>query len=106
MTDGTEFVVYSSFGKGGDTLSLDIDPSTHPAWTGGDTKLDGPRRPSRHVSSGSSKASSKSRVCESQRTRRGSPGWRRVPVERRFQGWHGGTVRDFKSYCIKMQKAR
>jgi large subunit ribosomal protein L31 len=39
MTDGTEFMTYSTYGKEGDTLTLDIDPSTHPAWTGGDTKL-------------------------------------------------------------------
>lgn len=39
MTNGTEFVTYSTYGKEGDTLTLDIDPSTHPAWTGGDTKL-------------------------------------------------------------------
>ena len=35
MTDGTEFETYSTWGKEGDTLKLDIDPSTHPAWTGG-----------------------------------------------------------------------
>ena len=39
MTDGTEFMTYSTYGKEGDTLTLDIDPTTHPAWTGGDTKL-------------------------------------------------------------------
>jgi large subunit ribosomal protein L31 len=39
MTDGTEFITYSTYGKEGDSLSLDIDPTTHPAWTGGDTKL-------------------------------------------------------------------
>ena len=39
MTDGTEFTTPSTYGKEGDTLALDIDPSTHPAWTGGDTKL-------------------------------------------------------------------
>lgn len=39
MTDGTEFTTYSTYGKEGDTLTLDIDPNTHPAWTGGDTKL-------------------------------------------------------------------
>jgi large subunit ribosomal protein L31 len=39
MTDGSEFVTYSTYGKEGDSLSLDIDPNTHPAWTGGDTKL-------------------------------------------------------------------
>ena len=39
MTDGTEFLTYSTYGKEGDTLQLDIDPSSHPAWTGGDGKL-------------------------------------------------------------------
>ena len=39
MTDGTEFVTYSTYGKEGDTLTLDIDPNTHPAWTGGDQRL-------------------------------------------------------------------
>jgi large subunit ribosomal protein L31 len=39
MTDGTEFITYSTYGKEGDELHLDIDPTTHPAWTGGDTKI-------------------------------------------------------------------
>jgi large subunit ribosomal protein L31 len=39
MTDGTEFETYSTYGKEGDSLSLDIDPKTHPAWTGGDRQL-------------------------------------------------------------------
>ncbi len=39
MTDGTEFETYSTWGKPGDTLKLDIDPSTHPAWTGGGQHL-------------------------------------------------------------------
>jgi large subunit ribosomal protein L31 len=39
MTDGTEFETYSTYGKEGDTLTLDIDPKTHPAWTGGDRHL-------------------------------------------------------------------
>ena len=34
MTDGTEFVTRSCYGKPGDTLRLDIDPKSHPAWTG------------------------------------------------------------------------
>ena len=29
----------STYGKEGDTLNLDIDPSTHPAWTGGQQRL-------------------------------------------------------------------
>ena len=35
MTDGTKFQTRSTWGKEGDTLHLDIDPSAHPAWTGG-----------------------------------------------------------------------
>jgi large subunit ribosomal protein L31 len=34
MTDGTEFKTRSTYGQAGDTLRLDIDPKTHPAWTG------------------------------------------------------------------------
>ncbi len=34
MTDGSEFKTRSTMGKAGDTLRLDIDPKTHPAWTG------------------------------------------------------------------------
>lgn len=39
MTDGTEFETRSTWGKEGDTLSLDIDPTSHPAWTGGNQRL-------------------------------------------------------------------
>ncbi len=39
MTDGTEYVTRSTLGKAGDTLNLDIDPKTHPAWTGGQQQL-------------------------------------------------------------------
>jgi large subunit ribosomal protein L31 len=39
MTDGTEFQTYSTYGKDGDTLQLDIDPKTHPAWTGGNQQV-------------------------------------------------------------------
>ena len=34
MTDGTEFTTRTTWGKEGDTLHLDIDPKSHPAWTG------------------------------------------------------------------------
>ncbi len=34
MTDGSTFVTRSTYGKAGDKLHLDIDPKTHPAWTG------------------------------------------------------------------------
>lgn len=39
MTDGTVFRTKSTWGKDGDQLVLDIDPSVHPAWTGGSTRL-------------------------------------------------------------------
>lgn len=35
MTDGTQFETYSTYGAEGQKLQLDIDPKTHPAWTGG-----------------------------------------------------------------------
>ena len=34
MTDGTKYITKSTWGKKGDTLKLDIDPASHPAWTG------------------------------------------------------------------------
>jgi large subunit ribosomal protein L31 len=34
MTDGTQFKTRSCMGKAGDSLRLDIDPKSHPAWTG------------------------------------------------------------------------
>ena len=34
MTDGTTFTTRSTWGNAGDTMKLDIDPKTHPAWTG------------------------------------------------------------------------
>ncbi len=34
MTDGSSFETKSTWGKEGATLRLDIDPKTHPAWTG------------------------------------------------------------------------
>jgi large subunit ribosomal protein L31 len=39
MTDGTTYQTRSTYGKEGATLHLDIDPSTHPAWTGGNQHL-------------------------------------------------------------------
>lgn len=39
MTDGSTYETRSTYGKEGDTLTLDIDPSAHPAWTGGNTRL-------------------------------------------------------------------
>jgi large subunit ribosomal protein L31 len=34
MTDGTQFKTRSCYGKPGESLRLDIDPKSHPAWTG------------------------------------------------------------------------
>ncbi|MSP49403.1 MAG: 50S ribosomal protein L31 [Alphaproteobacteria bacterium] len=34
MTDGTEFETKSTWGKEGETMRLEIDPKSHPAWTG------------------------------------------------------------------------
>ncbi len=34
MTDGTEYKTRSTYGKAGDVMRLEIDPKTHPAWTG------------------------------------------------------------------------
>jgi len=39
MTDGTSLHDVLDVRQEGDTLTLDIDPNTHPAWTGGDAKL-------------------------------------------------------------------
>ena len=39
MVDGSTYETLSTWGKEGDTLVLDIDSKTHPAWTGGDAKL-------------------------------------------------------------------
>ena len=39
MTDGTSFETRATWGSEGDTLTLDIDPKSHPAWTGGAGRL-------------------------------------------------------------------
>ena len=39
MTDGSEFTTRSTWGKEGDVMHLDIDPKSHPAWTGGQQHL-------------------------------------------------------------------
>jgi large subunit ribosomal protein L31 len=39
MTDGTVFQTRSTWGKEGDTMALEIDPTSHPAWTGGNQRL-------------------------------------------------------------------
>ena len=44
-TDGTVVEMKSTWGKEGDQLSLHIDPSVHPAWTGGTSRLMDTGRP-------------------------------------------------------------
>lgn len=39
MTDGTSFTTRSTWGQPGDSLRLDVDPKSHPAWTGGGTRI-------------------------------------------------------------------
>jgi large subunit ribosomal protein L31 len=39
LTDGSTYQTRSTYGKEGDVLNLDIDPSTHPAWTGGNQQM-------------------------------------------------------------------
>lgn len=39
MTDGSTYETYSTYGKEGATLNLDIDPLNHPAWQGGTQKV-------------------------------------------------------------------
>jgi large subunit ribosomal protein L31 len=39
LPNGTEYMSRSTFGKEGARIVLDIDPSTHPAWTGGGAQM-------------------------------------------------------------------
>lgn len=39
MTDGSTFTTRSTWGAPGDTLKLEVDPLSHPAWTGGGHRL-------------------------------------------------------------------
>jgi len=39
MTNGDTVQMRSTWGAEGETLALDIDPSVHPAWTGGSSRL-------------------------------------------------------------------
>ena len=39
MTDGSQFETLSTGGKQNDVMKLDIDPISHPAWTGGSQKV-------------------------------------------------------------------
>jgi large subunit ribosomal protein L31 len=39
MTDGSSFTTRSTWGQPGDVLKLEVDPKSHPAWTGGGHRL-------------------------------------------------------------------
>jgi len=39
LTDGTAYQMKSTWGKEGDSMQLDIDPTVHPAWTGSGARL-------------------------------------------------------------------
>ena len=39
LTSGETVKMRSTYGAEGDTLTLEIDPSVHPAWTGGGARL-------------------------------------------------------------------
>ncbi len=47
MTDGTTVQMRTTWGKEGDTMTLDIDPLAHPAWTGTQRLMDSGGRVSR-----------------------------------------------------------
>lgn len=34
MTDGSEYMTRSTYGEPGSVIRLEIDPKSHPAWTG------------------------------------------------------------------------
>jgi large subunit ribosomal protein L31 len=39
MTDGTSYETRSTWGTEGQTMNLEIDPKSHPAWTGGNQQM-------------------------------------------------------------------
>ena len=39
LTNGEQFKTRSTYGKVGEAVNLDIDPLSHPAWTGAGQKL-------------------------------------------------------------------
>ena len=39
LNDGSKFLTRSTWGAAGDVMTLDIDPTTHPAWTGGGQQM-------------------------------------------------------------------
>ena len=40
MTDGSSYETRSTWGSEGDVIKLDVDPKSHPAWTGVHRLLD------------------------------------------------------------------
>ncbi len=45
LNNGETYKTRTTWGETGQQLTLDIDPTTHPAWTGGQQQLMDPRRP-------------------------------------------------------------
>jgi large subunit ribosomal protein L31 len=39
LNDGSTYKTRTTWGEAGQQLTLDIDPTTHPAWTGGQQQL-------------------------------------------------------------------
>ncbi|MGM0586739.1 MAG: 50S ribosomal protein L31 [Pseudomonadota bacterium] len=39
LVDGSTVQMRSTYGEEGQEVTLDVDPSVHPAWTGGGTRL-------------------------------------------------------------------
>ncbi len=39
MTDGTSYKTFSTWGAELDTMTLEVDPKSHPAWTGGTKQI-------------------------------------------------------------------
>ena len=39
MTDGSSYQTRTTWGKEGDVMTLEIDPTSHPAWTGGTGRM-------------------------------------------------------------------
>ena len=72
MTDGTEFQTRTTWGKEGDVMNLDIDPTSHHAWTGGHARLldTGGRNSKRNTKAWASKPN----LCQNDKTR---PNWAR-----------------------------
>jgi len=82
MTDGTEFMTYSTYGQEGDTITLDIDPNSHPAWTGGDQKLMDRfgLSPKRQKARGTTRAFLYTGAAQSKASSPDSPARRRDPI--------------------------